>query len=125
MPSRFAAALVVLVLLLAGCGRESLHSQESYVFGTRVEVLVWGAPADKAREATAAVLREFDRLHRAYHAWQPSELTALNAAIAAGRPHEVSAEFAALMARLDAVASAVGRGLARRSTGEAPAAALG
>jgi len=35
------------------------------------------------------------------------------------------AEFAALMARLDAVASAVGRGLARRSTGEAPAAALG
>jgi len=105
MPSRFAAALVVLVLLLAGCGRESLHSQESYVFGTRVEVLVWGAPADKAREATAAVLREFDRLHRAYHAWQPSELTALNAAIAAGRPHEVSAELAALIVEAQALAA--------------------
>ncbi len=30
----------------------------------------------------SAVLQEFDRLHRSYHAWQPSELTALNAALA-------------------------------------------
>lgn len=105
MPSRLAAALVVLLLLLAGCGREPLHSQESYVFGTRVEVLVWGAPADKAREATAAVLREFDRLHRAYHAWQPSELTALNEAIAADRPHEVSAELAALIIEAQSLAA--------------------
>jgi thiamine biosynthesis lipoprotein len=105
MPNRLAAALVGIVLLLAGCGRESLHSQESYVFGTRVEVLVWGAPADKAREATAEVLREFDRLHRAYHAWQPSELTALNEAIAAGRPHEVSAELAALIVEARALAA--------------------
>lgn len=82
-------------LLLAGCEPAArLHSQESYVFGTRVEVLVWGEPEAKARQAVAAVLREFDRLHRTYHAWQPSELTALNDAIAAGRSHEVSQELA-------------------------------
>jgi thiamine biosynthesis lipoprotein len=108
MPSKSArpwlAALSLLLALLSGCARDSLHSQESYVFGTRVEVLVWGAPADKAREATAEVLREFDRLHRAYHAWQPSELTALNDAIAAGRPHEVSAELAALIVEAQALA---------------------
>ncbi|WP_249036028.1 FAD:protein FMN transferase [Sulfurisoma sediminicola] len=97
--------MLAALLLLSGCGRESLQSQESYVFGTRVEVLVWGAPADKGREATAAVLREFDRLHRAYHAWQPSELTALNDAIAAGRPHEVSAELAALIVEARALAA--------------------
>jgi len=94
-----------LLLLLAGCGRESIHSQESFVFGTRVEVLVWGADAAPARAATAEVLREFDRLHRAYHAWQPSELTALNDAIAAGRPHEVSAELAALIVEAQALAA--------------------
>ncbi len=96
--------LVLLFGVLAACGRESLHTQESFVFGTRVEVLVWGASAEAARTATAEVLREFDRLHRTYHAWKPSELTALNDAIAAGRPHEVSAELAALIGEAQAAA---------------------
>ena len=99
------AGLLLLLAALAGCGRESLHSQESFVFGTRVEVLVWDRDAARARAATAEVLREFDRLHRAYHAWQPSELTALNDAIAAGRPHEVSAELAALIVEAQALAA--------------------
>ncbi len=106
LPRLFAAALAAgLLLLLAACGRETLHSQESYVFGTRVEVLVWDADAATAREATAAVLREFDRLHRAYHAWQPSELTALNEAIAAGQSHEVSPELASMIAEAKTLAA--------------------
>jgi thiamine biosynthesis lipoprotein len=83
---------------LTGCGEPPLHQQESYVFGTRVEVLIHGVDADRARPAAAAVLREFDRLHRAYHAWQPSELTALNAAIARGEKNiDVSDELALLL----------------------------
>jgi thiamine biosynthesis lipoprotein len=89
-----AVLIALLALLAAACGRPALHSQESYVFGTRVEVLVWGEPEDKARAAAAEVLREFDRYHRTYHAWQPSEMTALNEALAAGKPHEVTTEFA-------------------------------
>ena len=87
--------LVVLgALLLAACGRTPLQEQQAYVFGTRVEVLVASADPEQGRQAIAAVLREFDRLHRAYHAWQDSELTVLNAAIAAGRPSTVSPELA-------------------------------
>ncbi|WIM04698.1 MAG: FAD:protein FMN transferase [Candidatus Nitricoxidivorans perseverans] len=97
---------VLLALTFAGCARNPLYSQESYVFGTRVEVLVWGEPGDSARGAVAEVLREFDRLHRTYHAWQPSELTALNEAIAAGRPHEVSAELAGLVRDAQRMAAA-------------------
>lgn len=59
-----ALLLALIALLAAACGRPALHAQESYVFGTRVEVLVWGEPGEKARAATAEVLREFDRLHR-------------------------------------------------------------
>ncbi|HTY98217.1 MAG TPA: FAD:protein FMN transferase, partial [Rhodocyclaceae bacterium] len=92
-------------LLLAGCGRPQLHSEESYVFGTRVEVLVWGEPEDKARAAVGEVLQEFDRLHHAYHAWQPSELTALNDAIAEGSPLAVSPELADLIRDSQAVAA--------------------
>ena len=88
---------LLLALFLAACGRTPIQQQEAYVFGTRVEVLVVDADPAQGRAAIAAVLREFDRLHRTYHAWQPSELTALNAAIAAGKPHAVSPELAALI----------------------------
>ena len=91
----------VLILLfatvLAACGRTPLQEQQAYVFGTRVEVIVVSAEAEQGRQAIAAVLREFDRMHRAYHAWQPSELSALNEAIAAGKPHTVSPELAELI----------------------------
>ena len=83
--ARLLALIALATLLLAGCARERLHQQESYVFGTRVELLTWAASDAKAESAMAEVLREFDRLHRAYHAWEPSELTALNSAIAAGQ----------------------------------------
>jgi thiamine biosynthesis lipoprotein len=97
--------LALIALLSAACSRPPLHSQESYVFGTRVEVLVWGEPEDKARAATAEVLREFDRFHRTYHAWQPSEMTALNVALAAGQPHEVTPEFAGFIREAQEVAA--------------------
>lgn len=97
--ARLLALIALATLLLAGCAHERLHQQESYVFGTRVELLTWDASEDKARGAMAEVLREFDRLHRAYHAWEPSELTALNDAIAAGkRGIPVSPELAAMLA---------------------------
>jgi FAD:protein FMN transferase len=94
---RLVLLLAALGLLLAACTKQTPVIQESYVFGTRVEVLVWGVPEVAAQAAAGEVLREFDRLHRTYHAWETSELTALNDAIAAGRPHEVSAELAELI----------------------------
>lgn len=96
---RGAAALLALafVALLAACNRPELHRQEAYVFGTRVDLTVYGESRELADEAMAAVLREFDRLHRAYHAWEPSELTALNMAIARGEVATVSDELATLL----------------------------
>lgn len=84
-------------LLLGGCGRAPLQEQQAFVFGTRVEVLVAGGDAEQGRQAIAAVLREFDRLHRHFHAWQESELTALNSAIFSGRPQTVSDELTAFI----------------------------
>jgi FAD:protein FMN transferase len=86
--------LILLSILLAACGRTPLQEQQAYVFGTRVEVLVVSTEAEQGRQAISAVLQEFDRLHRTYHAWQPSELSELNLAISAGRPQQVSPELA-------------------------------
>jgi len=98
--------LTLAALLLTACQpAPQVHSQEAYVFGTRVEVLVWGEAEAKAQAAAAAVLREFDRLHRSYHAWQPSELTVLNQAIAEGRSSEVSDELAHWLRQAQALAA--------------------
>jgi len=89
---RFCAVLSF--LLLAACqDTPPLVQQESYVFGTRVEILVADTRREKAGAAIAQVLREFDRLNRTYHAWQPSELTDLNVALAAGKPAEITPEM--------------------------------
>jgi thiamine biosynthesis lipoprotein len=104
---RFVAPVVLalLCLCLSACSKAPLTQQEAYVFGTRVEVLVAGTPEADARAAMAQVLQEFDRLHRAYHAWQPSELTALNAAMEAGKSLKVSAELRQLLQDSQAIAA--------------------
>jgi thiamine biosynthesis lipoprotein len=99
-------SLLAAAWLLAGCGPSEPWRQESYVFGTRVDLAIAGVSEAQARAAGNRVLQEFDRLHRTYHAWQPSELSVLNEAIAAGRSHEVTAEFAAYIREAQAVAAA-------------------
>jgi thiamine biosynthesis lipoprotein len=89
--------LAVMLCWLAACAKPPLHHQESFVFGTRVEILIAGLDEARARPAAAAVLQEFDRLHRTYHAWQASELSTLNEAIAVGKPLSVSPEMLALI----------------------------
>ena len=96
-------ALFVLIALTAACGRTPPQEQQAYVFGTRVEVLVVSDDPEQGRKAIGAVLREFDRLHRAYHAWQPSELMDLNLAIFSGRPQQVSPELAAFVSEAQAL----------------------
>lgn len=88
---------VVAILLLTGCAKEPLYQQQGYVFGTLVDVTVYGEDEARAKQAVGDVLREFQRLHDMLHAWQPSELSALNAAFAKGESKVVSPELAAML----------------------------
>lgn len=89
--------IVAIVLLLSACGKESLYHEQGYVFGTLVDVSIYGEDEAKARAAVGEVLREFQRLHDELHAWQPSELSELNAAFAKGEGKVVSPELAAML----------------------------
>jgi len=88
---------LLLLWLLAACSPPPLVQQQSYVFGTLVEVSVYGAPEAQAQRAIAAVLARFDELHRQLHAWQPSALSRLNAALAQGERVAVTPELAAML----------------------------
>ncbi|MEW6119940.1 MAG: FAD:protein FMN transferase [Pseudomonadota bacterium] len=89
---------LVCALILSGCTREpGVVKQQAYVFGTLVEVSVADAPDAQAQPAIAAVLARFDQLHRQLHAWQPSELSTLNAALARSGRTTVTPELAAML----------------------------
>jgi len=84
--------LPAFVLALASCGQDAVvdHTSTLFIFGTKVEITVRGEDAKKAEEATARLDKEFQRMHKDWHAWKPGELSDLNAAIAAGRSMTVT-----------------------------------
>ena len=64
--------------MLLGCAKEPLYQQESYVFGTRVEVTIYGEKDERARQLTGQILADFDQMHEYLHAWKPGTLSRMN-----------------------------------------------
>lgn len=92
------SAVLVLLALLPGCRpNDAVYRVQGHVFGTQVEVSIYGESEQRAQALGDEVLREFDRLHRKLHAWQPSQLTALNDAIARGETFQADAELVDLL----------------------------
>jgi FAD:protein FMN transferase len=91
--------VLIFVLFLSACGKEPLVQTKSYVFGTLVDISVYGETEDKAHEVTRHILQDFQRLHHQYHAWQSdSELSKLNQSFAAGKtPVEMSPELVQML----------------------------
>ena len=90
--------VLLAVWLLGSCSsKEPLCQEQGYVFGTLVEVSIYGESEARAKQAVGEVMQEFQRLHTMLHAWQPSELSDLNAAIAGGESAAVSEEMVAIL----------------------------
>jgi len=85
-----AAALLVLATASACDQPVREHKETIYIFGTLVEFVIRDTDPDAARAAVARIDREFQRMHRDWHAWKPGELTRVNAAFARGEPIRVS-----------------------------------
>ncbi len=88
---------LLVALLLSACGKQPLYQEEGFVFGTRVEVSVYGEDETRARAAVAIVMQEFQRLHNMLHGWKPSALSELNTAFAQGKTIAVSPELEAML----------------------------
>jgi len=90
---------VIALLLLVACGDKELpaYQEQGYVFGTLVEVSVYGETELRAKQAVSEIMQEFQRLHDMLHAWQPSEISELNGSFAKGESAAVSAELVAIL----------------------------
>ena len=84
MRLRACALAIVLACGHRGVSDAAEYRASSYVFGTLAQLTVLDDDPGDAQRVTARVFREFDRMHRELHAWQPGELVALNEAIARG-----------------------------------------
>ncbi|MES2149425.1 MAG: FAD:protein FMN transferase [Pseudomonadota bacterium] len=102
------AALLWWALACAAQAGEATHHVQGHVFGTTVEVSIYGGEAARAEQLGAQVLREFDRLHHKFHAWEASPLTELNEHIARGEPYESDAEMVELLKGAAALAAQAG-----------------
>lgn len=90
--------LLMSVLCLPGCGKEpQLYQEQGYVFGTLVDVSVYGETEPRAKQAVSEVFQEFQKLHDMLHAWQPGELGELNEAFANGDSAAISAEIVTIL----------------------------
>ncbi|HZV98090.1 MAG TPA: FAD:protein FMN transferase [Methylophilaceae bacterium] len=94
---RFLTALAFLLAcgLLNGC-REPLYQNQGYVFGTLVDISIYGESEQRAHELTDHVLADFQSLHHRLHAWQKdSDLSRINQAFSeSNKPIPISAELA-------------------------------
>jgi FAD:protein FMN transferase len=72
---------------LQSCSHPSLYQSKHYVFGTIVDISIYGEREEKAEEAAKAVLEEFTRLHNSFHAWKKSDLTNLNESISKNKSY--------------------------------------
>ena len=91
--------LIFLACLLASCIKpEPLYNTQSYVFGTLVDISIYGETDADAQDISNQIIREFQELHNRLHAWRPSELSSINHAFARGdTPISIKPDLSAML----------------------------
>jgi len=92
--------ILVFVFLFTSCvQKEPIHNTQSYVFGTLVDITIYGETEEKSQAVSSKIIRLFQDLHNRLHAWQPSEITTLNQAFARGKtPVTIQPDVATMIA---------------------------
>ncbi len=78
------------IFSLSACNAPPQSSQyQIYVFGTLVDVTLFGTDKEMQQKAIATITQDFQQMHHDWHAWKPGPLVEINKAIAAGKPAKV------------------------------------
>lgn len=87
-------------LLLASCSpKEPLYNTQTYVFGTLVDITIYGETDERARTVSTTIINNYNTLHHRLHAWKPSELSKVNQTFSQGEaPANVSLDIAQMIA---------------------------
>ncbi|MFK5968898.1 MAG: FAD:protein FMN transferase [Candidatus Marithrix sp.] len=88
--------LIFLIIILSSCSNQ-LHQQQLYVFGTLVEIKIWGVNEQVANNAINIIAKDFQTMHDNWHPWHEGQLTNLNKTIANGQTWTVQDDSSLLL----------------------------
>ena len=100
--------ILLCVVLLTACQRDEEQSAELYVFGTIVEIKLWGASPKEAAHAFAEIQQMFQAMHRDWHAWEPGRLVDINKAFSEGKPATAGADIVEMVRRSQPLEASTG-----------------
>jgi len=107
-PTPVLAVLLCCLLLLSACQRNGEQNAELFVFGTIVEVKLWGVSPQQASEAFTELDAMFQAMHRDWHPWEPGRLTDINTAFAAGHSATADTGIVEMIRRSQQIEQATG-----------------
>ena len=77
----FLVILLVIVVIIFSLNEKSLFQKKAYIFGTIVDIKIYGEPKKLASEASEEILSNFKKLHQSLHPWRKGLIYDINEAI--------------------------------------------
>jgi len=73
--------IFVLISFLFGCSDNKIHHDKDFIFGTLIDIKIYGESKLDAEKVSNEIFTEFHRLHKLLHPWEKSLITDINTAI--------------------------------------------
>jgi len=70
-----------LISLLVSCSDNKVHHAKDFIFGTLIDIKIYGESKNDAEKVSNEIFTEFHRLHKLLHPWEKSLITDINTAI--------------------------------------------
>lgn len=71
----------LLVCLLYGCSYDPIYQKKHYVFGTLVDLKIYGEEEETAKKISNEIIEELNRIHKLLHPWNEGIINDINQAI--------------------------------------------
>ncbi|MEE9332081.1 MAG: FAD:protein FMN transferase [Methylophilaceae bacterium] len=98
--------LLLAALLFVSCSpKEPLYNTQTYVFGTLVDITIYGESDERAQAVSTAIIKRYNTLHQRLHAWKPSEISSINKAFANGETISVKPDIAKMIENMSILSS--------------------
>jgi thiamine biosynthesis lipoprotein len=104
----FSVFAFVCLVFLTACQRDGEQSAELFVFGTIVEVKLWGVSPEESSHAFSELQKMFQDMHRDWHAWEPGRLTDINKAFEEGRSATADRDIVEMVRRSQEIEESTG-----------------
>ena len=69
-----------------GCSDNKIHNEKDFIFGTMIDIKIYGESKINAEKVSNEIFTEFHRLHKLLHPWEKSTITDINTAISKNKP---------------------------------------